>query len=149
MTKWIVLIAFVISGSILGVMYYQLGKLSTESGSESAQNPNAVHIVDGYKDGFHRLSGVIKLPHSCYSIKADSSVKFDAHDDVTVSIVSKNNLLDQAVCANIRTRYPFETIVEGPKVITVHLVVDGVEVPTVVSQVDWLNPAGNVVNSGS
>lgn len=150
MTKWIILLAFILSGSILGFMYIQVNKTPTsDSTADAVQDLNAVRVVDGYKDGFHRLSGMIKLPHSCYSLKTDATVRFDALDDVTITIVTKDNILDQAVCANIVTRYPFQTIVEAPKTITLHLVVDGVEVPTIVSHVDWQNPTGDVVNPGS
>jgi hypothetical protein len=150
MTKWIILFAVLLSGSILGFMYVQINRTPTGDSTDAAvQDLNAVRVVDGYKDGFHRLSGTIRLPHSCYSLKTDASVRFDALDDVTITIITKDNILGQAVCANIVTRYPFQTIVEAPKVITLHLIVDGVEVPTIVEHVDWQNPSGNVVNSGS
>lgn len=148
MIKWLILFTVLVSGSILGYMYYEMNKIS--SGGPRAiviQDPNAIRIVDGWKDGIHRLSGTIKLPHSCYSVKTDSSIDRNDPSKVTLAITSKDNILDQPICAKIRTRYPFETIVETQKEITIFLSVDGASIPVIVSQTDWQNPSGNIINT--
>ena len=148
MLKWVIAIAVIISGSILGFMYYQLGQYSTEvEVTTPLPSISTIRIVDGYKDGIHRLSGVVKLPHSCYSVAATTVVDHEV-DPIGVSIVlrSKDNILDQPVCAQIRTRYPFEVLVEAQKDVAIKLVLDGEELPTAVTQTDWQSPAGNVVN---
>lgn len=145
--KWVIIITIIFSGSILGYMYYEMEKISAGNAQLSVvPNPNSVRIVDGYRDGIHRLSGTVKLPHSCYSVKTDTVIDKDDHSKVTIILTSKDNILDQPVCAQIRTRYPFETIVETQQAISVQLILDDVELPVIVNQTDWMDPSGNIIN---
>lgn len=148
MTKWIVFFALIVSGSILGYMFYSLQQNSIEAeGPAPSVSIGAIRIVDGFKDGIHRLSGTVKLPHSCYSVKTDSIVDANDASKVILTLTSRDNMLDQSVCAKIRTRYPFETIIEAQKDITIRLVLDGAEFPVVVAQTDWQNPSGSIINT--
>ena len=150
MIKWIILVVLIVSGAILGYIYTQLSNTPTDTAALSqVEAPNTVHVIHSYKDGIHRFIGQIKLPHSCYSVKTD--VLSDPKDPsvLVLSLTTKNNILDEKICANIQTRYPFEVIADAPEHIQTTMTIDGTEVPLRVTETQWQDSRGTVLNAGS
>ena len=148
MTKWIVLIVLIISGSILGYLYVELNKI--ESGTAAlapVEALNTIHVVHSYKDGIHRFAGQIKLPHSCYTVSPEAVSPSDDTSKINIALVTKDNLLSEKICSSIRTRYPFEVIADAPQDVTVTLTIDGIAQPIKLTETNWQDAQGTQYNT--
>ena len=146
MIKWILTIVILISSAILGYMYVELEQISSTPEIIPIPTTNTVRIVDAYSDGVHRFTGQVRLGHSCYSL--DTAVHADPKDPnvVIITLTSKDKMLDQKLCAQIPTAYPFEEVFEGPSTMTARLVLDEKELPVRLIKTAWQSPGGDVTN---
>lgn len=148
MTKWIVIIVLVISGSILGYVYIQLNNVESGTSIPVPVEPeNTIHIVHSYKDGIHRFAGQIKLPHSCYTVTADAVIPLDDTSKMNIALTTKDNLLSEKICSSIRTRYPFEVITDAQQNITTTLTIDGALQPIKITETNWQDSQGTQYNT--
>lgn len=105
--------------------------------------PNTIRVVHAFKDGIHRYSGQIKLPHSCYSVQTDAlRDSVSAPLELVLAITTKDNLLDQAICSQITTRYPFEVIAEAPEDVVATLRINDEPRPVRIVEVTWQSTGG-------
>jgi hypothetical protein len=150
MLRWIIIAALLVTSAIFGVMYYQFSGTEAPTSLDPMVvdlNPKPIPIVNGYTDGFHRLTGIVKLAHSCFGV--NSGVVADPTDPaiIHINLYTKDNFdRDPSSCVRYPTQYPFEVITEGPEAITIHLWLDGKELLVESDRTDWVNPKGNVIN---
>ncbi len=148
MMKWIVIFAVLISGGILGYMYYQLELVPAST--ENIPPPpvtNSIRIYDAFNDGVHRYDGQIRLPHSCFSLKINIAPDPKDSRIAVIALVTKDNMLDLKLCAQITTSYPFEEVYDAPGDTAVRLTLNGEELPVRLVKTAWQNPKGAVVNT--
>ncbi len=148
MIKIILISVLFISSAVLGYLYLQIQKIENEVSSQNIPDPNAVRIVHSYKDDVHRFAGRIRLPHSCYTLHAE--VRTDESDLSLQHIVltATDNILEQQVCAQIPTIYPFEVLSEHSKDVTVALTLNGEKFPVRMQEVLWQSATGTYLNNG-
>ncbi len=144
MTKWILIIVVLISGGIMGYLYVDLQRMEQNITTLPAPDaPNTIRIVHAFKDGVHRFSGQIKLPHSCYAVQTNAlRDPVNAPLELTIAVTTKNNLLEQAICSQITTRYPIEVIAEAPENVVSTLRIDDVEHPVRFVESTWQSSGG-------
>lgn len=148
MTKWIVVIALILSVSILGFVYVQLNNVGSDAASTtSVEAPNTIHILHSYKDGVHRFAGQIKLPHSCYRVASDAVIPPDEPRNITITLNTTDNLLSEKICSSIPTRYPFEVIADAPQDAVATLTIDGVTQPIKITETNWQDSQGTQYNT--
>lgn len=146
MNKWIALCVLIFSCSILGYFYVELENTRSESFVTPPPVSSAIRVVHSYKDGVHRYTGTVKLPHSCYGLTPDENPTSQKDPEKFVIIlISTDRLLEQRLCAKISTRYPFEVITDAPEHIITALTLDGVEMPIHLVETMWQNPKGTTV----
>ncbi len=154
MGKWIAFIVLLISASLLGYFYYELERTSFENEIPSTIVPtipkaSEIRIFHSFKDGIHRYTGDVKLPHSCYSL--DTGVIRNAKDpsSVTVVLTSTDRMLEQRLCAKIQTNYSFEALVDTPNISTLHLTVklDGDDLPFRLVETQWQGAQGTMLTT--
>ncbi|MDO8521059.1 MAG: hypothetical protein Q7S52_03005 [bacterium] len=148
MTKWIILISFVVAGIVLGYSYKNLGwDFGNPQGPISVPATESVGIVHSFKDGIHRYAGEIRLPHSCYSVAVDARRDIRNPAKVLVTLMTRDDMTgDLRFCLKIPTRYPFETIAEAPEDAPLTLTIDGKETPTRIIETPWHDPRGTILN---
>lgn len=147
MGKWIVLLSVLIAGAGL---WFVLMRPAVETGSNVppavSLNPNALTIVHAFKDGVHRYDGILRLPHSCYDVTSEVVRNARNPDVLTLTLKTKDKMLEQNLCVKILTRYPFEIITDAPQDITTTLLVDGMNIPIKLIETEWTSPRGSVLN---
>jgi len=154
MGKWIAFIVLLISGSLLGYFYYELERTSLEVETATTTLPiipktSGIRLFHSYKDGIHRYTGEVKLPHSCYSL--DTQVRRDPKDPTSLVVVltSTDRMLEQRLCSKIQTGYSFEAVVETPDVnnLNVTLLLDGNDVPFHIVETQWQGAQGTILTT--
>lgn len=141
MLRWIIFISLLITAAIAGYFYVQTEKnggtppqiLPNQSTSKT---PGAIHVEHAYKDGVHKFSGKIRLPHSCYTVRPEAVVSTDL-TEVTLQLTTDDHITDLKICTQITSSFPFETIAEAAEHITLHVKVNGKEVPSDMTDVAW------------
>lgn len=146
MAKWILIFSLVAAGIIL--VYFGKDLVTGEPHHQTAVPPsaNVITITDSFKDGLHRYTGEIQLPHSCYSIAVDARRDALNPHKVLLTLMTRDGMTDMSLCFKIPTRYPFETVVEAPLDTTPTLFIDDKETPTRVVETPWQNPKGTILN---
>lgn len=144
MTKWLFLVVLVISGGIMTFLYVDLQRMEQNIDAlPKPDAPNTIRVVHAFKDGIHRYSGQIKLPHSCFSVHTDAlRDSVSAPLELILAITTKDNLLEQAICSQITTRYPFEVIAEAPENVVATLRINDEERPIRIVETTWQSTGG-------
>lgn len=144
MTKWVIISAVTIAGLIL---VYVLKQSEIVPSTTPPLTPNAVTITHSFKDGIHRYSGALRLPHSCYEPVATNIVHATNDPSTLVmSLTTKDALLDKRLCFQVPTTYPFEYITEAAEQVVLRLKVDGVETPVNLIETPWQSGKGTLIN---
>lgn len=147
--KWIIITATIISSGVLVYFYNNINKnvpspittpVSTGSSTRSIQ------IIHSFKDGEHRFIGSIRLSHSCHSVNADTIHNPKDMRNITIELTTKDNILDQPVCAQIPTNYPFEVLAEAPEDITLAVLLNNEQLTVREKKVEWQSAAGTYIN---
>ena len=147
MFKWTLAVVVIISTAILGYMYYQLEQISGTPEITVTPPTNAVRIIDAFSDGIHRYSGSVRLAHSCYAVDQTIGTDPKNPNTVIITLISKDKMLDQKLCAQIPTSYPFEEVYEGPPETQVKLLLDERELPVRLVKTAWQSPSGDIINT--
>ena len=146
--KWVIAFAIVISVGIMG--YFYVGLMQDTKvppvAVSTATTSRSIAIYHAFKDGEHRFSGQIKLPHSCFALDAGA-----VHDPKNASIVIidlkvKDKMLDQAICAQIPTNYPFQVIADGPLDTVIRANLNGEELGVRLTETEWQSSVGTYIN---
>lgn len=147
MTKWLIIIVVLISGAILSYIYVALGISSTSAGSSNTmvRQPVGVKIYHAEKDGVQRYSGEIKLPHSCFALKAEAKTHPEDPTTLIIELKAVDNILNEAICAQFSTGYPFEVMIETPTPQHVVLRYNGKDRKMRLIERAWVN-AGQMIN---
>lgn len=147
MIKWVLLVVVLVSGGIMWLLVNHLENTPPDNAIlERANVPGVVRVVHSYKDGVHRYTGEIKLPHSCYLVDKNIWTDLKLLDKVEIRLTTTDKMLDIAICSRFVTGYPFEVITEARESATMKLFVDGVERRTLIIESDWQSPQGTVIN---
>lgn len=146
--KWVFITAIIISSGILVYFYEEINKTPatpTIASISTSTSARSIQIIHAFKDGEHRFSGSVRLSHSCYTL--DAEAKHDPKDisNITIELRTKDNLLDQPVCAQIPTNYPFEVLAEAPEDIMLEVHLNNENIVVHEKKVDWQSSA-NYIN---
>ncbi len=146
--KWVFAFTIVITAGIMGYFYVQLMKDTNTAPVvvSTATSTRTVSLIHAFKDGEHRFSGQIKLPHSCYALDAEAIHDTKNPTIVTISLNAKDKMLDQALCANIPTNYPFQILAEGPQDIIIRASFNGDDIGTKIVETEWQSSTGTYFN---
>ena len=146
--KWVFAFTIVIAAGIMGYFYVQLmnEKISTPVAVSTATTSRTVTLIHAFKDGEHRFSGQIKLPHSCFALDAEAVHDKKNSSIVTITLNAKDKMLDQTLCANIPTNYPFQILAEGPEDIVILASFNGDDLGTKIIETEWQSSTGTYFN---
>lgn len=148
MGKRIFIIVFLITAGIFGFFYYDLNysEKSMVVGDGASTSETVFTARHYYKDGVHKLLGEITLPHSCYEVNKRIQKTSNFPEKFTVIIVATDHFLDQPVCANFRTKYPFVLVFEADENVEVAAVLNSEPIRVELTrQGDWFDPKGNSI----
>jgi hypothetical protein len=115
MMKWIITTSVLIGVAIFAYFYLSLNspeivpQVPTPNFSTSTQTVTVLHQ---YKDGVHRYTGYIKLPHSCYRTYQSAALDPDDSKKVILNIKTADYFDPTQSCAQIMTRYAFDMIID-------------------------------------
>jgi hypothetical protein len=143
MAKWIILLSLLIGGFGL---WYGFQHLEKSAPTTSTPTSNTVTLIHAFKDGVHRFSGVLALPHSCYAVDTNASLRGANPSILTLIVTAKDQMLDQKICLQIPTSYPFEIVTDAPKDVQTVLRVNDIKIPVTLIEVEWQNPRGTILN---
>lgn len=138
--KWVIAFTIVITAGIMG--YFYVG-LMQKNNSQQIPEPAAhapsrfIDVVHAFKDGEHRLSGHLKLSHSCYAVDAEAVHDANNPNIVTIIITVKDRMLDESICAKIPTNYPFQILAEGPESTEIRAQINNEEVGVKLINTEW------------
>src|SRR3989344_645173 len=143
MTKWIILTVVIISGSIFGY-FLLLAKPNTTT--PLRPESSVVTIRHSFKDGEHRYTGGIWLPHSCFAVTADIAHIPNDPTALLLTLATKDHLLDQLLCFQFSAPYQFEAYTEALEQSTLKLKVDGKDTPVNLVETMWQSGKGTLIN---
>jgi len=143
MTKWIILTVVIISGSIFGY-FLLLAKPNTTT--PLRPEASVVTIRHSFKDGEHRYTGEIWLPHSCFAVTADIAHIPNDPTALLLTLTTKDHLLDQRLCFQFSAPYQFEAYTEALEQSTLKLKVDGKDTPVNLVETMWQSGKGTLIN---
>lgn len=148
MAKWVTLLTLLVFAVIIGFLYFGVSNNHAQTllHTSSSSKHEVTKVLHQYKDGFHRYTGDLKLPHSCYLLSQTSEFDKDDTQHVLLKITATDVSSTQQSCANIPTRYPLDIVVESSQELTPTLFVNNEEYPIVSENKDWSNPTGTIVN---
>lgn len=151
MLRIIIIVSLLLTTGIFGFLFYSATRTSpapVETSLSRNLNPSPIAITDGFQDGIHRISGTVKLAHSCYGVTTVADYD-EANARIDLFLTSRDNFdRNPSSCARYPTQYPFSTIAEAPQdVSSFRLFLDGDELMTSVRRTDWQDPSGNIINS--
>ena len=146
--KWVIAFAIVISVGIMGYFYVGLMKDTSAPpvAVSTATTSRSILIYHAFKDGEHRFIGQIPLQHSCYSLDAEAVHDRKDPNIVVITLKATDKMLDQPICAKIRTPYPFQVLAEGPQDIDIRAAFNGEEVAVKLMETEWQSSAGTYIN---
>jgi hypothetical protein len=146
--KKIYTIAFLLSVAVMGFLYY---KLNANTAPETVvvstvETTRSISIIHAYKDGEHRFIGQIRLPHSCFALNVEAN--HDKYDPsiISIDLTGTDKMLDETLCANIPTYYPFEIITEASQDIAIHATYNGEPLRVKLTDTSWQSSAGTYIN---
>lgn len=144
--KLIVAGVIIFSAAGLWFIFSQLERDVSPPLSAVGEGTSTVMITHSYNSGEHRITGEIKLPHSCYDLRLDEQGT-DPYDPTKFVIIlhSSDLMLEQRLCAKIVTRYPFQLVVDGPENMKFSLTLNGVKTPIQIKETEWVELRGNIV----
>lgn len=145
MIKWILIVVSVISAGVMCYVYVSLEAMQHNPVTIPKPLP-PTRVYHAFSAGVHRYSGEIRLPHSCYTITAETKKTEEDPPRIRIDIKTTNNILDQKVCLQIETGYQFEVIADANEDTPFYLTVDRRERPIRVVEVDWESPKATLVN---
>lgn len=144
------LIVFVIAGGALLLFQARITELERDPSKipPEVQTSGKIPLRHSYESGIHRYRGQITLDHSCYAV--DTSVTRDHRVPgvAVISITTTDITIRQPVCAQIKTPYVFDAVVNEPdatKNLTLKLFVNGVARDYALIESSWTDPANSVV----
>jgi hypothetical protein len=146
--KWVIAFTIVISAGIMGFIYVNLSKNAPpqQVAVSTATSTRSLSMYHAFKDGEHRFSGQVKLPHSCYALDAQALHDKKNPNIVTINLIAADKMLDQALCAKIPTNYPFQILAEGPEDIEVRAEFNGEELGVKMTDTEWQSSVGTYIN---
>lgn len=146
--KWVIAFTIVIAAGIMG--YFYVGLMNDTSkppvAVSYATSTRSLAMYHAFKDGEHRFSGQIPLPHSCYALDAEAVHDQKNPNIVTITLNAKDKMLDQALCAQIKTNYPFQVLAEGPEDIDIRASFNGDTLTPKLTETAWQSSAGTYIN---
>ncbi len=145
--KWIIAFAVILSAGVMGYLYVDLemGKGEGEHMVVASSSP-AIPVYHAYKDGEHRFIGQLKLPHSCYTLDAQTYRDPRSPEYITITLKTTDKMLDQSLCAQIPTNYPFQVLAEGPEKIVVDAELNGEPYSVRMTETSWQSSTGTYIN---
>lgn len=148
MLKWVLLISAIIGGSVLFVFISEIKNpdfLPIDLKiTKPAPKSDVLNIVHQYKDGVHRFSGSIVLPHSCYVISRSAFVAPDDQNTALLEFATEDISRRSTACALIPTSYGFDMIVDKWGDLKPRVFIDNKEQPITEEKRMWTYP--NEVN---
>lgn len=146
--KWVIALTIVITAGIMGYFYVGLMKDSAKPivAVSNATSTRSVPMYHAFKDGEHRFSGQIKLPHSCFALDAEAVHDTKNSKIVIIELKTKDKMLDQAMCAQIPTNYPFQVLAEGPEDIDIRASFNGEDIRVQLTNTEWQSSSGTYIN---
>lgn len=146
--KWVIALTIVITAGIMGYFYVGLMKDSAKPvvAVSNATSTRSVPMYHAFKDGEHRFSGQIKLPHSCFALDAEAVHDTKNSKIVIIELKTKDKMLDQAMCAQIPTNYPFQVLAEGPEDIDIRASFNGEDIGVQLTNTEWQSSSGTYIN---
>lgn len=146
--KWVIAFTIVIAAGIMGYFYVGLMKDTAKPtvAVSNATSTRSIPMYHAFKDGEHRFSGQIPLPHSCYILDAEAIHDPKNHNIVTIALKTQDKMLDQAICAQIKTNYPFQVLAEGPQDIDIRASFNGEDIGVKLTDTEWQSTAGTYIN---
>ncbi len=146
--KWVIALTIVITAGIMGYFYVGLMKDSAKPvvAVSNATSTRSVPMYHAFKDGEHRFSGQIKLPHSCFALDAEAVHDTKNSKIVIIELKTKDKMLDQAMCAQIPTNYPFQVLAEGPEDIDIRASFNGEDIGVQLTTTEWQSSSGTYIN---
>lgn len=150
MLKWILGLSLIIGVFIFGFIYTKLHEGVPQGAFAPAVIlPQTVTLNHLYKDGEHRFTGQIMLPHSCYLVKKSAYPETETEEVIFLKLDTTDISDRTKSCSVIATRYPFDmlygTKTENP--ITIKFFINDAEVPTNITDLNWQSPRGRVINA--
>jgi|GEM_PF-4090088 len=140
MVKWIVFIVLVLSGAALSFFYLQIKDLEKNPAKlPTAVAADAVTLAHAYRDGAHRYAGIISLPNSCHTVNARVVRDSKFPENFELRVETKDMQLETAFCSQLRSRYQFSVLEEGPEKINLRLLINGKEREYKLSEGQWQN----------
>lgn len=144
--KWMFLLVLIIAGGILSFLYINLDKAGVAPATPGLDSSTKeVVVIHSFKDGTHRFSGEIKLPHSCYSIDADTAIDPKKINTLTIQITTRDRSREWSPCANFATGYEFSVIADASEDVSYSLEVDGKQQRMSARESKWESSTGTVV----
>ena len=146
--KWVIASTIVIAVGIMGYFYVSLMKDTAKLpvAVSTATSTRSIAMYHAFKDGEHRFSGQIPLPHSCFILDAEAVHDQKNPNIVTITLKTQDKMLDHAICAQIKTNYPFQVLAEGPEDIDVHASFNGEDIGVKLTQTEWQSGTGTYIN---
>lgn len=138
--KWVIAFTIVITAGIMGYFYVELMKnegVEVAPISATTTPTRSIDIVHAFKDGEHRLSGHIKLSHSCYAVDAEAVHDAKEPNVVNIVITVKDRMLDESICAQLPTNYPFQILAEAPEDIEIRAQINDEDVGVKLINTEW------------
>jgi hypothetical protein len=149
MNKWFVSVIFITALLVLGYFISTLEQTTTEPATSTINDPRAVVLVHAYQDGTHRYTGELRFPHSCFALETNTLRDLKDPSAVIITVKSTDRIIEQRLCAQVSTRYPFGTLVDGPEKLNTTLLVDDKKVPVRIVETAWQNPNGTIMNTSN
>ena len=146
--KWIVLAVLLISGTILGFLYYSIKDM--ERNPDKLPLPvseDALTIAHAYKDGAHRFAGYMYLPNSCHDVRASIVRDGKISENFELRVTTRDKQLETAFCSQLRTRYYFHVLEEGPELYNLKFYVSGKEHPYKLVEGKWQSEGATLQTS--
>ena len=143
MTKWIIIVAMVFAGFILG---YSVQHLGDELPISPPSTAVPVLIRHSLKDGVHYYTGALTLPHSCHTITTDLTRAIKDPTMLVLALTTNDRMFDERLCLRFPVEYPFEILADVPKVTSIKLRVNGVDTPINTIEVEWRNRRNTIIN---
>ncbi len=145
--KWVYVAVIIISLGIMGYFYVSLNRTSTTpTHAPTNDTSRSVAINDAFKDGEHRLSGQIRLPHSCYNLDTQAIHDVNNPEAITLVFTASDKMLDKTLCAQLPTNYPFQVLADGIVNATITATLNNEILPIEVTRSEWQASTGTYFN---
>lgn len=136
MFKWILIVALIISGSVLTYLYHHVKALEQNpSALPVAEASNTLHLLHSYKNGFHHYVGSMSLPNSCHKVEATMIRDMKLVEIFEMRITTRDLQMETPFCSELRSRYQFAVDEEGPERVTLSVKINGKPYPFKVIEV--------------